>query len=202
VRRSRRDVYCHRPHECASNDCSETPHSPLTTHHSNMIYPIRSFGDPVLRMPAALVRQIDAGVRRLVEDMIETMYHAPGVGLAAPQIGVPRAVLVFDVQDDKGAQVLINPELIETSGEYEYDEGCLSIPGYFWPLVRPGFARAKGLDLEGNEVEYAGDELLGRVLQHEIDHLHGILVIERLDNKTRKQALKELRNAALGLAEI
>lgn len=166
-----------------------------------MIYPIRSFGDPVLRMPAAPVKEIDAGVRRLVEDMIETMYHAPGVGLAAPQIGVSRAVVVFDAQDGKGAQVLINPDLVETSGEYEYDEGCLSVPGYFWPLVRPAFARARGLGLEGNEVEYSGDELMGRVLQHEIDHLRGILLLERLDNKTRKQALKDLRNAVLGLAE-
>ena len=166
-----------------------------------MIYPIRAFGDPVLRMPAAPVKEIDAGVRRLVEDMIETMYDAPGVGLAAPQIGVPRAVVVFDIQDGKGAQVLINPDLIETSGEFEYDEGCLSVPGYFWPIVRPGFAKAKGLGLDGKEVEYSGDELIGRVLQHEIDHVRGILLLERLDNKTRKHALKELRNAVLGLAE-
>ena len=166
-----------------------------------MIFPIRSFGDPVLRMPAAPVKDIDAGVRRLVGDMIETMYDAPGVGLAAPQIGVPRAVLVFDIQDGKGARVLINPDLVETSGEFEYDEGCLSVPGYFWPIVRPAFARARGLDLDGREVEYAGDELAGRVLQHEIDHLRGLLLLERLDNKTRKQALKELRNAVLGLAE-
>ena len=152
-------------------------------------------------MPASPVKEIDAGVRRLVDDMIETMYEAPGVGLAAPQIGVPKAVVVFDIQDGKGAQVLINPDLIETSGEFEYDEGCLSVPGYFWPIARPGFARARGLDLDGTEVEYAGDELIGRVLQHEIDHVRGILLLERLDNKTRKQALKELRNAALGLAE-
>ena len=152
-------------------------------------------------MPAAPVKDIDAGVRRLVDDMIETMYDAPGVGLAAPQIGVPRAVLVFDIQDGKGAQVLINPDLTETSGEFEYEEGCLSVPGYFWPIVRPAFVRARGLDLDGNEVEYSGDDLLGRVLQHEIDHLRGLLLLERLDNKTRKQALKEIRNAVLGLAE-
>jgi peptide deformylase len=167
-----------------------------------VIYPIRSFGDPVLRMPAAPVKEVDAGVRKLVEDMIETMYEAPGVGLAAPQIGVPRSVVVFDIQDGKGPQVLINPDLVETSGEFEYDEGCLSVPGYFWPIARPGFARATGLNLDGKAVEYAGDELIGRVLQHEIDHVRGILLLERLDNKTRKQALKELRNAALGLAEI
>ena len=117
-----------------------------------MIFPIRSFGDPVLRMPATPVKDIDTGVRRLVDDMIETMYDAPGVGLAAPQIGVPRAVLVFDIQDGQGARVLINPDLVETWGEFEYDEGCLSVPGYFWPIVRPAFARARGLDLEGNEV--------------------------------------------------
>ncbi|MGH8927331.1 MAG: peptide deformylase [Acidimicrobiia bacterium] len=166
-----------------------------------MIYPIRTFGDPVLRMPAAQVKGIDAGVRRLVEDMIETMYAAPGVGLAAPQIGVSRAVVVFDAQDGQGARTLINPEIIETSGEFEYEEGCLSVPGYFWPITRPGYARAKGLDLDGKEVEYSGEELMGRVLQHEIDHLRGILLIERLDKKTRKQVLKDLRNAALGLAE-
>jgi peptide deformylase len=167
-----------------------------------MIYPIRAFGDPVLRMPAAPVKEIDAGVHRLVEDMIETMYAAPGVGLAAPQIGVPRAVVVFDIQDDTGPHVLINPDLVETSGTFEYDEGCLSVPGYFWPIIRPGFARATGLDLDRNPVEYSGDELMGRVLQHEIDHIRGLLLIERLDIKTRKQALKDLRNEALGLADV
>ena len=198
VRLTRLAVYCSSPPwRPAEKSC--THHAPRTTH--KVIYPIRAFGDPVLRMPAAPVKEVDAGVKRLVEDMIETMYEAPGVGLAAPQIGVPRAVVVFDIQDGKGPQVLINPDLIETSGEFEYDEGCLSVPGYFWPIARPGFARARGLDLDGNVVEYAGDELIGRVLQHEIDHVRGILLLERLDNKTRKQALKELRNAVLGLAE-
>jgi peptide deformylase len=163
------------------------------------LFPIRRFGDPVLRMPAAVVREIDTGVRKLVNDMIETMYAAPGVGLAAPQIGVSRAVIVFDAQDGHGARVLVNPELTESGGEYEYEEGCLSVPGHYWPIIRPGFARARGLDLEGEEVEHSGEGLLGRVLQHEIDHLRGILLIERLDKKTRKQALKALRKEALGL---
>jgi peptide deformylase len=166
-----------------------------------MIFPIRVFGDPVLRLPAAPVKQIDEGVRRLVEDMIETMYDAPGVGLAAPQIGVSRAVVVFDAQDDDGARVLINPTLVETSGEFEYEEGCLSVPGHFWPIIRPGFALARGLDLDGREVEYSGTGLMGRVLQHEIDHLRGLLLLERLDQKTRKQALRDLRNQTLGLVE-
>jgi peptide deformylase len=150
-------------------------------------------------MPASPVKEVDTGVRKLVTDMIETMYAAPGVGLAAPQIGVSRAVIVFDAQDEKGARVLINPELIESDGDYEYEEGCLSVPGHYWPITRPGYVRARGLDIEGEAVEYFGDGLLGRVLQHEIDHLRGILLIERLEKKVRKQALKTLREEALGL---
>jgi peptide deformylase len=146
------------------------------------------------------VAEVDDAVRRLVQDMIETMYQAPGVGLAAPQIGVSKAVIVFDAQDGEGARVLINPELVETSGEFEYEEGCLSVPGYYWPIIRPGHALARGWNLEQAEVEYSGEGLLGRVLQHEIDHIRGMLLIERLDRRTRKQALRDLRNQALGLA--
>jgi peptide deformylase len=164
------------------------------------IFPIRTFGDPVLRLKAAPVAAIDDSVRRLAEDMIETMYDAPGVGLAAPQIGISRAVFVFDAQDGEGAQVVINPEMVELSDEFEYEEGCLSVPGFFWPIVRPGLARIRGIDLDGNQVEHTGDGLLGRILQHEFDHLQGTLLIERLDRKRRKQALRELREQALGLA--
>lgn len=163
------------------------------------IFPIRTFGDPVLRVRADPVEEIDEGVRRLVGDMLETMYDAPGVGLAAPQIGVSKQVIVFDAGD--GSEVLINPELVEASGEWTFDEGCLSVPGRFWAITRPGFARVRGLDLEGRMVEFAGDELLGRVLQHEIDHLGGALLIERLEPRVRKQALRELREEALGFAE-
>ena len=161
------------------------------------IFPIRTFGDPVLRARAQPVDVIDETVRRLVIDMLETMYDAPGVGLAAPQIGISRQVVVFD--EGEGPRILINPELVETEGEWSFDEGCLSVPGHFWPITRPGFARVRGLDLDGHEIEYAGDELVGRVLQHEVDHLNGRLLIERLDNKTRKQALRDLRQEALGL---
>ncbi|MGH9893117.1 MAG: peptide deformylase, partial [bacterium] len=111
------------------------------------LFPIRRFGDPVLRMPTSPVKEIDTGVRKLVTDMIETMYAAPGVGLAAPQIGVSRAVIVFDAQDGNGARVLINPDLVESDGEYEYEEGCLSVPGHYWPIIRPAHVRARGLDL-------------------------------------------------------
>lgn len=161
------------------------------------VFPIRTFGDPVLRTPAATVDEIDDALHRLVQDMIETMYAAPGVGLAAPQIGISKRVAVFDAGD--GPQVMINPEILETSGEWEFDEGCLSVPGHYWTITRPSFARARALDLSGEVVEYAGEELLGRVLQHEIDHLGGMLLIERLDKRARKRALRDLRNEALGL---
>jgi peptide deformylase len=108
------------------------------------ILPIRTFGDPVLRIPTARVTDIDEGVRKLVADMIETMYDAPGVGLAATQIGVSRRVCVFDANDGHGAQVLINGEIVETDGELLYDEGCLSVPGHWWEIARPEFARARG----------------------------------------------------------
>ncbi len=163
------------------------------------ILPIRTFGDPVLRAKAAPISDIDAGVHKLVQDMIETMYDAPGVGLAAPQIGVSRAVFVFDAQDGLGARTVINPEMVETSGEWEYDEGCLSVPGHYWPIVRPAFSLVRGLDLDGNAIEYSGEELMGRVLQHEFDHLQGMLLLERLEKGVRKQALRDLRNEALGL---
>lgn len=161
------------------------------------IYPIRTFGDPVLRAKAEPVGSIDDKIRRLVADMIETMYDAPGVGLAAPQIGVSKQVFVFDAGD--GPKVMINPTLVETSGEWEFEEGCLSVPGYFWPIRRAAFARARGWDEQGREVEYAGDELLGRVLQHEYDHLQGMLLIERLEPHTRKEALRLLRERSLGI---
>lgn len=162
------------------------------------IFPIRTFGDPVLRADAATIDEIDAGVAHLVADLIETMYAAPGVGLAAPQIGVSRRVIVFDAQDDLGPRVVINPEVTESAGEWEYEEGCLSVPGHYWPITRPAFAAVTGLDLQGNRVEYAGTDLLGRVLQHEVDHLNGMLLIERLNRRTRKGALKTLREEALG----
>ncbi len=162
------------------------------------VFPIRTYPDAVLRAPAAPVAEIDDDLRRLIEDMVETMYRAPGVGLAAPQIGVPLRVVVFDIGD--GPHHLVNPVLVEAWGDpWIYDEGCLSVPEHFWPIKRPGFARARGLDLHGNEVEYAGSELLGRVLQHELDHIDGRLLLEHLPRRTRKQALKELREAALGL---
>ena len=163
------------------------------------IFPIRTFGDPVLRLRTPQVEVFDGALRRLAEDMIETMYDAPGVGLAAPQIGVSKRICVFDAGD--GPQVLVNPEIVETSGTWAFDEGCLSVPGHYWPIERPSYARAVGQNLDGAPVEYAGEELLGRVLQHEIDHLNGMLVIERLDRPTRKAAMRDLRKRTAGPSE-
>jgi peptide deformylase len=131
----------------------------------------------------------------LVDDMTETMYAAPGVGLAAPQIGVSLRVIVFDAGD--GVHHMLNPVLEATSGEYLYEEGCLSVPDRYWPIERPAFARVRGRDLAGRDVVFEGEELMGRVLQHEVDHLDGILLLKRLARRERKQALRELRLEAL-----
>lgn len=163
------------------------------------IFPIRTFGDPVLRTPARAVEDIDDKIRKLVHDMVETMYDAPGVGLAAPQIGVGLRVAVFDSGDGLGARTMINPEVLETEGEWEFEEGCLSVPGYWWTITRPAYARIRALDENEEEVIYEGDELMGRVLQHEYQHLDGILVLDQLGRRERKKAMKELNQQTLGL---
>ncbi|MDJ0924581.1 MAG: peptide deformylase [Acidimicrobiia bacterium] len=163
------------------------------------IYPIRTFGDPVLRAKAANVADAPSSLQRLVDDMLETMYEAPGVGLAAPQIGISKRIFVADVGD--GPFAMVNPEIVEVSGSWTFDEGCLSVPGHFWPIKRPGYAKARGTNVQGDPVEYEGEELMGRVLQHEIDHLNGMLLLERLPRRTKKQALKEIRESSLGLID-
>jgi peptide deformylase len=157
------------------------------------IFPIRVYPDPVLRSEVARVEVFDDELRRLADDLFETMYDAPGVGLAAPQIGIAKRVFVADIGE--GPFVMVNPEVIETSGEWVFEEGCLSIPEHWWAFARPSFARAVGQDLDGNDIEYSGDELLGRVLQHETDHLFGKLLLDRLGRSDRKRALAELREA-------
>ncbi len=156
------------------------------------LLPIRTYGDPVLRSRAKEIESIDAKLVALVEDMIETMYEAPGVGLAAPQVGVDKRIFVYDIGE--GPKTLINPEIKESSGEWVYEEGCLSVPGLWWPITRPKDVLIVGMDLEGNEVELEGTELLGRVFQHELDHLEGVLLVERLDEDQKKKAMKFIRS--------
>lgn len=160
------------------------------------IYPIRTFPDPVLGMKAATIETFDPELRKLTEDMLDTMYEAPGVGLAAPQIGISKRVFVADIGD--GPFVMVNPEIVELDGKWKFEEGCLSVPGRYWNIKRSDFAKAVGQDLDGGEVTFEGDELMGRVLQHEIDHLNGVLLLEHLPNRVRKTAMAELRAEALG----
>jgi peptide deformylase len=144
------------------------------------ILPIRRAGDPVLREKARRVRTIDSSIHKLIEDMWETMYDAPGVGLAAPQIGVPLRVIVIDASDQKIA--LVNPEIVKRSGERTLDEGCLSVPGFRGTITRSVKVLAKGLDpYTGKEVRVRSeDDLLAEALEHEIDHVNGILYIDYL----------------------
>jgi peptide deformylase len=157
------------------------------------IQPIRLFGDPVLTTPTAAVVDFDKELRILVQDLTETMLEAPGAGLAAPQIGVPLRVFVWDVDDELGH--LINPSLDLSSDEQEGDEGCLSFPGLAFNTKRALQVVAKGFNMFGDPVEISGTNLLARAIQHETDHLDGILFIDRLDAALRKEAMKEIRLA-------
>jgi peptide deformylase len=163
------------------------------------VMPIRIFGDPVLRSPAQPVESFDDALRKLASDMDDTMRDAPGVGLAAPQVGVPRRLFVFDDGETRGA--LANPEITWRSDEtQEGEEGCLSIPGVFFPVVRAERVRVRAQDIEGAPVEIEGEALLARIFQHEIDHVDGILFVDRLAPEHRKEAMRLLREQALGAA--
>jgi peptide deformylase len=161
--------------------------------------PIVKWGDPVLHAPSARVTEIDGSVATLVHDMVQTMYTAPGIGLAAPQIGVPLRVIVIDlsVGEDKGQLItVINPEYVEREGEQRHEEGCLSVPGFAGTPVRPARVVVKGLDLEGMERIYTGTELLARAFCHEIDHIDGLLFVDRLTPLKRDLLKRKLRKKA------
>ena len=158
-------------------------------------YPVRVFGDPVLKQKAKDVTELDGRWRASSTRWSTRCTRPPGVGLAAPQVGVQKRMFTFDVGE--GPQVLINPEVAEATGEWAYEEGCLSIPGFHFEIVRPKVVTMTGLDLDGNEVVIEGDELLGRVFLHELDHLDGVLMLDRLDPDERKRALRELRDVDL-----
>ena len=155
---------------------------------------IRLFGDPVLKTPSAPVGDIDEGVRGLVEDLIDSVIPPGRAGVAAPQIGVGLRAFSYNVDGEVG--YIINPELVEVSGEPELvDEGCLSVPGLWFKTARYPFARVRGVDLAGNEIELSGTGVMAQALQHETDHLDGTLYLDRLDKDTRREAMRQVRES-------
>lgn len=153
---------------------------------------IRTFGDPVLKSKALPVADIDGKAARLVDDMFDSLYTTDnGLALAAPQIGVQKQVVVWDFGEDP--QAIFNPEIADADGEWVYEEGCLSIPGLYVEIVRPKTVLVKGVDLDGNPIEREADELEARMFQHELDHLNGVLMFDRMTDDQRREALVEYR---------
>lgn len=157
-----------------------------------MSYTIRTYGDPVLKSMASRVDDVDGKIIRLINAMFDTLVESGnGIALAAPQIGVQKQVVVWDI--DEKPLAIINPEVVESDGEWLYDEGCLSIPGLYVEMLRPKRVLVRGVDLNGEIIEIEADELEARMFQHEIDHLNGVLMFDRLVGDQRKQAMREYR---------
>lgn len=158
------------------------------------LLPILEFPDPRLRNVAKPVTEVDAIIRKLVDDMLETMYDAPGIGLAASQVNVHKRVVVIDVSEDKSQPlVFINPEIEVLDQETsEYDEGCLSVPGFYETVVRPGHIRVKALDRDGNAFEIEPEGLLAVCIQHELDHLNGKLFVDHISPFKRSRIRSKL----------
>jgi peptide deformylase len=158
--------------------------------------PIVRWGEPVLHEPSQAVKEIDAGIRALVDDMVETMYAAPGIGLAAPQVGVSLRLFVADISAGRQASDLvtfINPEFVERDGMQLEEEGCLSVPGFQATVARPSRVVLKGLDREGREQTIEGTGLLARCFQHEMDHLDGTLFVDRLRGLQKDLIVRKIR---------
>lgn len=192
------------------SDTADATKSTAPMHHHGRvsIRNIRVFGDPVLRTKAAPVDDFDASLRRLVQDLGETLVDASGAGLAAPQIGVSLRVFVFVDADEASpaygeVRHLVNPEIREPSTETVVDEeGCLSIPGLYYELARPQRLVACGFDVHGEPVEIAGTNRLARALAHETDHLDGVLFIDRLPPDERKRAMRDIREMQMAGEDI
>ena len=164
-----------------------------------MIYPVVKFGDPVLERLAAPVTVFDAGLRKLVEDMFESMYEAHGVGLAAPQIGISKRIAVVDVtfkEDPSQKMVLINPEIIHKEGRQVSNEGCLSLPEFREKVTRPNRVTVRAQDVHGKTFERTGEDLLARALLHETDHLNGKLFISHISALKRDLIKRKIRKLA------
>ena len=150
---------------------------------------IRTLGDEILRKKAKEVTEMTPRIQELIDDMFETMYEANGVGLAAPQVGILKRIVVIDVGE--GPIVLINPEILETSGEQTGDEGCLSVPGMAGQVTRPNYVKVKAMDEDMNEVIYEGTELLARAFCHEIDHLDGKMYTDLVEGELHRTSYEE-----------
>ena len=164
-----------------------------------MILPIRKYGDDVLRNPAEPVGEIDAPLQKLIDDMIDTMYAAPGVGLAANQVGVAKRLMVIDLSVGKRAgecYVFINPEIVEAEGEITEEEGCLSIPDFVEVITRPERVKLRFLDRNGEQREMWGEGLMARAMCHEIDHLNGTLFVDYLRGFRKDRILKKIAKLA------
>jgi len=153
------------------------------------VIPIRELPDPILRQKAKRVRTINGSIRKLIADMVETMHAAPGVGLAAPQVGVPLRVIVIGMSEEEDIAI-INPQIVRRTGERLVNEGCLSIPGYMGEIKRAESVRAKGRDQNGKEIRIKADELLAQALEHEIDHLNGVLYIDHLESQDKLRKIE------------
>jgi peptide deformylase len=164
------------------------------------IKPLIILPDPLLRQVSKPIERVDSDLQRLADDMLDTMYDAPGIGLAAIQIGVPRRMLVIDVAregEEKQPLVFINPEIVASSDERSvYEEGCLSIPDYYAEVERPATVSVKYLDRDGKEQTVEADSLLATCLQHEIDHLNGVLFIDHISRLKREMVVKKFTKAA------
>ncbi len=157
------------------------------------ILTILEFPDERLRKKAALVKNVDNHIKQLIDDMLETMYHAGGIGLAATQVNVHLQILVIDTSEEKNLPLcLMNPEIISKDGEFEYKEGCLSVPEFFEKIIRPGRIVVKGLDRNGEPVEIEANDLLSTCIQHEIDHLNGKLFVDYLSPLKRQRIKAKL----------
>lgn len=170
------------------------------------IKPLIILPDPLLRQVSKPVERVDADITKLVDDMLATMYDAPGIGLAAVQVGVPRRLLVIDISkegEEKQPLVFINPEILTSSEERSvYEEGCLSIPDYYAEVERPAAVTVKSLDREGRERMTQADGLLATCLQHEIDHLNGVLFIDHISRLKREMVVKKFTKAARSKAAL
>ena len=163
------------------------------------VLPIRKYGDDVLRLPTTPIAEIDASLQKLIDDMVETMYAAPGIGLAANQVGASKRLMVIDLSVGKRPNelhVFINPEMLEAEGELNEEEGCLSVPDFTETVQRPLRVKLRYLDRNGIEREMSGEGLMARAMAHEVDHLNGNLFIDHLRGFRKDRILKKIQKLA------